>query len=117
MSMLESLMLVNMLRKRILARSASSSSPTESFEAANINVSQSNRTAPVFKRLLGDDDAPQVLLAITFEGEHWLKFEHSFASGFKDVPVPTRSINIEAVFRGLSTMTLLSMPMLSGILF
>ncbi len=79
-------------------------------KAASTDGSQPNRTALAIKRLLGDNNAPKVLLAINLQGEHWLNFENLFGNWLKDMPLPADSINIEAVFHGLSTMILLSMP-------
>ena len=80
------------------------------LKAASTDGSQTNRTALAIKRLLGDNNASKVLLAINLQGEHWLDFENEFSNWLKDMPLPADSINIEAVFHGLSTMILLSMP-------
>ena len=90
--------------------STASSCSNEQSNAGDTDDSQSNRTASAIKRLLGDDNAPKVLLAINLHGEHWQNREHAFADWLKDMPVLAASINIEAVFHGLSTMILLSLP-------
>ena len=90
--------------------STASSGSTEQSQAEDTDDSQYNRTASAIKRLLGDDNAPKVLLAINLHGEHWQNLEHAFVDWLKDMPVLASSINIEAVFHGLSTMILLSMP-------
>ncbi len=79
-------------------------------KAAKTDESQTNDTTSAIKRLLGDCNAPKVLLAINLQGEHWENFEHQFATWPQDMPAPADSINIEAVFHGLSNMILLSMP-------
>ena len=91
-------------------RSTASSGSTEQSKAGDTDDSQRNRTASAIKRLLGDDNAPKVLLAINLHGEHWQNLEHTFVDWLKDMPVLAASINIEAIFHGLSTMILLSMP-------
>ena len=92
------------------SRSTASNGSTEQSKAGDTVDFQSNRTASAIKRLLGDDNAPKVLLAITLHGNHWQNLERAFADWMKDMPVLAASINIEAVFHGLSTMILLSMP-------
>ena len=88
----------------------SSSGSIGNPKAAKTDESQTNDTISAIKRLLGDCNAPKVLLAINLEGEHWGNFEHHFATWLQDMPAPADSINIEAVFHGLSNMILLSMP-------
>ena len=90
--------------------STASSCSTEQSKAADTDDSQRDRTASAIKRLLGDNTAPKVLLAINLHGEHWQNVEHAFVDWLKDMPILAASINIEAVFHGLSTMILLSMP-------
>ncbi len=91
-------------------RATYSSCSIGNSKAASNNESQPNHTALAIKRLLGNNSAPKVLLAINLQGEHWLNFENQFGNWLKDMPLPADSINIEAVFHGLSTVILLSMP-------
>ena len=90
--------------------STASSGSTAQSKAEDTDDPQRDRTASAIKRLLGDDKAPKVLLAINLHGEHWQNLEHAFVDWLKDMPVLATSINIEAIFHGLSTMIILSMP-------
>ena len=90
--------------------SASHSGPTVYLEKGGSVGAPSSHTMSTIQRLLGDDNAPKVVLAINFDGEHWKDSEHLFTDWLKEMPLPTESIRIEAVFRGLSTVMILSMP-------
>ena len=96
--------------------SFASDSDTESDAPNGTNKGNQNNQVPeehtkaAILRLLDGEAFPKVVVAINFQENTWQNHEEVLVSWLWEIPLPTKSVSVEAVFKSLFTIVLISMP-------